>query len=235
MNRYYKKFYEVGDNKYYKLEADGQIYIATESLIDRKGLFGVKKFSQGFKLLKLTPQIMILFARINELEIDERSVNDDTPEELYKYAKFKKDIRFNIEESYEENNKLLKEEALLHKNQLIEEATRKYSKDEKTLQENLKLINDRYANQIKVIEENSPIGRQILLYDEISEALINSSNIKFIYSEVINSIAKNVYYYDLDSYGTVTIYKFITIKNVIKAVESHIYNKKIIEELSKII
>ena len=49
----------------------------------------------------------------------------------------------------------------------------------------------------------------------------------------VNAFTKNVFLYEQDEFGTLTIYKIITIKNVVKTIDTFIYDKKLIECLLK--
>ena len=61
------------------------------------------------------------------------------------------------------------------------------------------------------------------------------NGLEHLYTEKVTNFVNNVFLYDLDCFGTVTIYKVITVKNVVKSVESFIYDRKLIEELMKFI
>ena len=49
----------------------------------------------------------------------------------------------------------------------------------------------------------------------------------------VNAFTKNVYLYEQDEFGTLTIYRLITIKNVVKTIDTFIYDKKLVECLLK--
>ena len=77
--KYYKKFYEVENNKYYILEADDELYVATESFLK----IGKKKFSnkyeelvQGFKLLELSAPIAVLFNLILDRKAKDNPISE---------------------------------------------------------------------------------------------------------------------------------------------------------------
>ena len=60
----YKQFYEIDNNRYYTITADDELYLGTESFlkIGKKKLFRKQKtLTTGFKLLKMSAPISILF------------------------------------------------------------------------------------------------------------------------------------------------------------------------------
>ena len=57
------------------------------------------------------------------------------------------------------------------------------------------------------------------------------TNLEFLYTQKIGSNLEITYLYDLDCFGTLTIYKVQNVKKTLKSVETFIYNKEIIEEL----
>lgn len=61
----YKLIAEIGLNKYYLLEGNNTLYLATESIFeveeDSVADVGADHFTQGLKLLKITPTLFFLF------------------------------------------------------------------------------------------------------------------------------------------------------------------------------
>ncbi|MBR6113522.1 MAG: hypothetical protein IKP79_03325, partial [Bacilli bacterium] len=58
-----------------------------------------------------------------------------------------------------------------------------------------------------------------------------NENFEYLYTQRIGSNYKITYLYDLDIFGTITIYKIHTVKNVVKTIETFIYNREIIQEM----
>ena len=102
--KHYSKFYEIGNNAYYTITADEELYIATESILrlGKKGLFKKEdKLTQGFKLLKVSPAIGILF---NELvSVGKEPNQKDISEDMIKYKKIDNiKVQESIYKSYDE-------------------------------------------------------------------------------------------------------------------------------------
>ena len=55
---------------------------------------------------------------------------------------------------------------------------------------------------------------------------------EFLYSQKIGAFYRIYYLYEFDSFGTVTIYKVHCARNVVKTIETFIYNREIIQELT---
>ena len=100
--KHYDKFYEIGNNSYYKITADDDLYLATESFLNlgKRGLFRKQeRLTQGFKLLKISPAVGVLF---NELVNLKRLPNQKgISEDMLKYKELNDNIvKEKIEESY---------------------------------------------------------------------------------------------------------------------------------------
>ena len=79
MMKHYKKFYEIGNNRYYTIVADDEMYLANESFLNlgKKKLFRKQKdLVTGFKVLKFSAPIAILFNTLNNLKPDEKQRYD---------------------------------------------------------------------------------------------------------------------------------------------------------------
>ena len=80
----YKKFYQIGQNRYYLLKYDDELHLVTESFLKKPTfLFFKKEIKQGLKLLKLTAPISILFQKTLECELE--SEDKDFPD-MNRYA-----------------------------------------------------------------------------------------------------------------------------------------------------
>lgn len=234
MKKPYIKFYEVGNNRYYYLVADGDLYIATESFIDvgNKKLFKKKELIQGLKLLKVTPILAILFSKVADAEVtlENKEYPDMTEYNVVDSSEIKKYIKDTYNEIADETKKdLLKEKDIMIKS--ISESDISSSEFESAINKINKSIDD----ALKMVDEYDPLKLVNLDVRADNKCSIIcdmcKNNIKHLYSEKINNFAKNVYMYDNDKYGTLTIYKIIVIKNTIKTIDTFIYNRDIISAL----
>lgn len=244
--KHYDKFYEIGNNSYYKITADDDLYLATESFLNlgKRGLFRKQeRLTQGFKLLKVSPAVGVLFnelVNLNKLP-NQKGISED----MLKYRELNDNIvKEKIEDSYncafagaikelddwyKEREKDLKE---------------KYKVKEIT-ENTLKLLLTDCANTVKqhkeVINRNNPLENGMISIKEpkhtgskIVKAMINSG-LKHLYTEKVTSFANNIFLYEVDMFGTLTIYRIMEVKGVLKGVDSFVYDKKLIEEFLKVI
>lgn len=227
--KYYKKFYEVGNNKYYILEADDELYVATESILK----IGKKKFSkkyeelvQGFKLLKLSAPVAVLF----NLMLDMKTKDNKASEDMITYEKlsnkFVKDsIKSNYDNVFDEQLKQLEE----------------WYEDLSSKVDDKKKLIKKYNELKDHINRNNPIKNGFINLTNVDYTECNivrsmiKNGLEHLYTEKVTNFVNNVFLYDLDCFGTVTIYKVTTVKNVVKSMESFIYDRKLIEELMKFI
>jgi hypothetical protein len=226
--KYYNKFYEIGNNAYYTLTADDDLFLATESFIEvgKKNIFGKRKrLTQGLKLLNISTPIAILLNNINELK--PKKGQKDVEEDMLKYPiKSSRDIKNEIESMYTQAMELQIEELKEWKKTALKE-----NKDEKTIE----LIKNRYKDALEVIKKDNPMNNVYDFKDPfhtegtIIKSLINNGA-GHLYSERVTAFAKNVYLFEQDCFGTITIYRIMTIKNVVKNIDTFILDKKLISE-----
>jgi hypothetical protein len=246
MDKSYKKFYEIGNNRYYTLTADQELYIATESFIKvapRFSFLKPKTLTQGLKLLKLTAPIAILFGLVANAELDGKRNKKDTAEELLKYKKVKHSVvRDLIKAAYMDTIELQKEELnewLKVMRTKVEEkiSDKKGAVNAKEFEDRMQVFYNRYDNALNVIEKNNPLGKTVILDDSQATAFtkLKFVKVKHLYTEKVTNLVENKYFYELDAFGTLTIYRMITVKNVIKTIDTFIYDRKLLKELLKII
>jgi len=235
INKNYKKFYEVGQNKYYLFKFDDELHIATESVLPLKTILGIKReISQGFKLLQLTGPISMLFQEIINSDVE----NEDTDfPDMTTYKIFdNKAFRIKIEKTYKG---VVEDQINKAKNDFEDWVDNFTLNDGKNIKE--ETLNDIIETQRLRLEENIKSIEQYNILNSLSFKWVTGENLvikkllennmEFLYSQKIGSNYKIYYLYDLDMYGTVTIYKIHTVKNVIKSIDSFIYNRKIIQEM----
>ena len=96
MMKHYKKFYEIGNNRYYTIVADDEMYIASESFLQlgKKNLFRKQKYlNTGFKLLKFSSPIAQLFNALDNLEPSKKQRYDSDDLIIFSYLISKLKIR----------------------------------------------------------------------------------------------------------------------------------------------
>lgn len=227
--KYYKKFYEVENNKYYILEADDELYVATESILK----IGKKKFSkkyeelvQGFKLLKLSAPVAVLF----NLMLDMKAKDNKASEDMITYEKLSNKF---IKDSIKSNYDNVFDEQLKQLEEWYEDLSSKVDDKKKLIKK---------YNELKDhINRNNPIKNGLINLTNVDYTECNivrsmiKNGLEHLYTEKVTNFVNNVFLYDLDCFGTVTIYKVTTVKNVVKSMESFIYDRKLIEELMKFI
>lgn len=231
------KFYELENNNYYLFPFDNDLYVATESVLKfkKKFLFFKKdvNLTQGFKMLQLTGPISLLFNEIINMPVDKE--DKDFPD-MTTYKKVDNlELRKKIESIYKdtldteirhqkEQFDAWKDDFILNNEEITDEEVENIIKvNEQRLERNLIAIKS--SNILNTLSFKWKTGENVI----IKKMLDN--NMEFLYSQDIGSTYKIYYLYDLDIFGTFTIYKVQTVKNTIKSVETFIYNKEIIQEL----
>ena len=242
--KHYKKFYEIGNNSYYKITADDDLYIATESFLKlgKKGLFKKEdRLTQGFKLLKVSPAVATLFNAVANMK--KKPGQKDVTEDMIQYKELNHD---DISESI----RLAYESAFTDASLALDKWYRERAKELKEKYENGEMSKDTLEfclvdneNKIEqhkaILNKNNPLKNgEISLTkpthtgSKIVRAMMNS-NLNHLYSESVNAFAKNIFIYEVDMFGTLTIYRIMEVKGVIKSCDSFVYNKKLIEEFLK--
>ena len=224
---HYKKFYEIGNNRYYTIVADDETYIASESFlkIGKSGKFKKQKeLNTGFKVLKFSPCIAQLFNFLNNLEPRKKQKYNSDDLVLYKHID-NKELKISIEAAYNEviNNEIKTAEEL-HANFIENNKIKEAESCEKYIHD-LKLMNPMKSSGVDI--DNPEYTSNNIIKTMLREGL------EHLYSEKVNSFANNVYLYDQDEFGTLTIYRIIVVKNVVKTIDTFIYDKELISCLLK--
>lgn len=238
MSKQFIKFYEIDNNAYYLLPFDDELHIATESFlpIEKKFLWFRKrtKLVQGLKLLQLTGPINLLFDAILNADVAEK--DEDFPD-MTTYKKvdnieLRKKIEFvyrntldnQIREAQETFDRW-KEDFILDNEELSDEEIEKTIKTgEKRLEQTISSM--KTHNIFSSLSFKWKAGENAI----VKKMLDN--NMEFLYSQKIGANYKIYYLYDLDDFGTVTIYKIHCVKEITKSVETFIYNRTLIQELT---
>ena len=241
--KYYKKFYEIENNNYYTLNVDNETYLATESVLKagKKKIFRKQEeLTQGFKLLKFSTPIAILFNLLDN--IPKISKQESVDESLIKYeiiknTDLKKAITDAYDSAFKEARKSIDDWFLEVKHSLINKYTNTDgSFDKKNYEKEYKEFNKKYDEHVKVLNSNNPLNNDIdISNQEHTSCMIVKTmlreGLEHLYSERVTAFAKNIYLYEQDCFGTITIYRILTIKNVVKSIDSFVYDKKLVSTL----
>ena len=221
--KHYKKFYEIGNNRYYTIVADDEMYIATESFLKlgSKNILGKEKeLRTGLKLLKFSSPIAQLFLALDNLEFSKKQRYDSDDLKIYAHIN-NRELKENIKKAYLDVYNQEVESVRKQRDELIEDGKIEIAKScEEYLQKLEKL------DLMDGIDLNSP--------EYTGSPIIKSmiwNGFEHLYTEKVNAFTKNVFLYEQDEFGTLTIYKIITIKNVVKTIDTFIYDKELVKNL----
>ena len=237
LDKRYIKFHEVGNNKYYLLPFSDELHIVTESIlpIQKKFLFFKKKkdLVQGIKLLELTAPISMLFQEVISADVDTKD------EEFPDMTTYKKVDNLKM-------RKTLEEYYMSALNERIEQMKADFDSWLEGIRETMNNLDESELNKIenanrKRLEQNidavkshSPLNFMSFKWKSGENLVIKrmlDSNLEFLYSQKIGSNYKIYYLYEVDIFGVVTIYKIHCVKDIIKTMETFIYNREVIQEM----
>ena len=237
LDKRYIKFHEVGNNKYYLLPFSDELHIVTESVlpIQKKFLFFKKKkdLVHGIKLLELTAPISMLFQEVISADVDTKD------EEFPDMTTYKKVDNLKM-------RKTLEEYYMSALNERIEQMEADFDSWLEGIRETMNNLDESELNKIenanrKRLEQNidavkshSPLNFMSFKWKSGENLVIKrmlDSNLEFLYSQKIGSNYKIYYLYEVDIFGVVTIYKIHCVKDIIKTMETFIYNREVIQEM----
>lgn len=237
LDKRYIKFHEVGNNKYYLLPFSDELHIVTESIlpIQKKFLFFKKKkdLVQGIKLLELTAPISMLLQEVISADVDTKD------EEFPDMTTYKKVDNLKM-------RKTLEEDYMSALNEKIEQMEADFDSWLEDIRETMNNLDESELNKIenanrKRLEQNidavkshSPLNFMSFKWKSGENLVIKrmlDSNLEFLYSQKIGSNYKIYYLYEVDVFGVVTIYKIHCVKDIIKTMETFIYNREVIQEM----
>ncbi|MBR3209179.1 MAG: hypothetical protein IKN65_00210 [Clostridia bacterium] len=233
INKDYKKFYELENNKYYLLKFDNELHIATENVLRLGGKYIKKELTQSFKLLELTPPLLFLFQELVNCDVDKV---DEEFKDMTTYKKIDNlKLRKNIEKNYMDiTNGVIDQIRNEFEDWLGEFALNNPNVSDEEFAKIEEINRTRIENEIATIKDQSPINFLDFKYKSGDNLIIKkflNENFEYLYTQRIGSNYKITYLYDLDIFGTITIYKIHTVKNVVKTIETFIYNREIIQEM----
>lgn len=221
--KHYNKFYEVGNNRYYTIVADDEMYIGTESFLNvgKKRLFRKQNsLTMGFKLLKFSSPIAQLFIALDNLEPNKKQRYDSDDLITYNHIDNKK-LKEDIKQAYLQVINDAIGDMLQQKTELIAKGKIELVKSCDKYIEDLKNIDPMNGIDLETPEHTGCMIIKTMLRE----------GLEHLYTERVNAFTKNVYLYEQDCFGTLTIYKIITVKNVVKTIDTFIYDKKVIGSL----
>ena len=237
LDKRYIKFFETGNNKYYLLPFSDELHIVTESIlpIQKKFLFFKKKkdLVQGIKLLELTAPISMLLQEVISADVDTKD------EEFPDMTTYKKVDNLKM-------RKTLEEYYMSALNERIEQMEADFDSWLEGIRETMNNLDESELNKIenanrKRLEQNidavkshSPLNFMSFKWKSGENLVIKrmlDSNLEFLYSQKIGSNYKIYYLYEVDIFGVVTIYKIHCVKDIIKTMETFIYNREVIQEM----
>lgn len=237
LDKRYIKFHEIGNNKYYLLPFSDELHIVTESVlpIQKKFLFFKKKkdLVQGIKLLELTAPISMLLQEVISADIDQK---DEEFPDMTTYKKVDNlKMRKTLEEYYMSalNERIEQMEADFDSwLENIRETMNNLDENELSKIENAN--KKRLEQNIDAVKSHSPLNFMSFKWKSGENLVIKrmlDSNLEFLYSQKIGSNYKIYYLYEVDVFGVVTIYKIHCVKDIIKTMETFIYNREVIQEM----
>lgn len=233
--KYYNKFYEVGNNVYYTIRADDEDFIATESFINigRRNLFGKqKKLTQGLKLLKLTAPVAVLFDSIYKAPECSKQRYDSDDLTTYVIPKNKTIIN-EIINTYDVFKTMQIKELEDDLKEVIGVLKENYSGEE--LDNKISYYTRKSEEMIQHVTESDPLSKYNLedpthTSGNIIKTMIREG-INHLYTEKVTNFLSHTILYECDDFGTLTIYRVSTIKNVVKGIETFKYDRNVIGAL----
>ena len=238
LDKRFKKFYEVGNNKYYVLPFDEELYLGTENFLEipRKFFKKPKEMTQTLKLLELSVPILILFNSVLDTKVDEI---DDEFKDMCTYekvdnTKLRRDIRESYDIVLEQDVNTIYDDFNKWCENFAKDSVNKFT--EKEIEDTIKANELRVEEIVKNFKQlhisssiNTNIPNKKIENDVVKKMITNG--LEFIYSHQVNSTMKIYYLYDLDKFGTITIYKVVCVKEHIKSINSFVYDRQLIQEL----
>jgi hypothetical protein len=232
MNKNYKKFYEIGSNRYYTLEADDELFLATETVVPVKNILPFmkpKQMTQGLKLLKISAPVLTLMTLVADCKPLDEQV-EHTPDELLKVEQVPYDtVKKQVFGMYREAVKSQKASVRAY----YKDMKNKIQSGEGAL-ERLNSIDKALEKALELIDANHPLKTYLSLKRPVGNTLVNimiQEGFNFLYSEMVTGISQNTILYKQDTFGTLTIYKLYLVKNVVKYIDTFVYDIKLIKAL----
>lgn len=234
----FKKFYEIGSNRYYVLPFEKELYLATENFLEvpRKFFKKPKELTQTIKLLELQTPILLLFNNLIDTRVEEI---DDEFQDMCTYekidnAKVRREIKEHYELALQQEVDLILEDFSNWCNEFAKDSIGKYTEEEieDTIKANQNRV-DKIVEQFKEMHISKFISTSVpnkKVENDVVKKML-TSGLEFLYSQQMSSTMKVYYLYDLDKFGTITIYKVVCVKEHIKAINSFVYDRQLIQEL----
>lgn len=220
--KYYKQFYEKGNNSYYITNINDTEFLGIESFIQGKSRFNkIKRMQQGFKLLEISPCISKLLLEV----YSSKCIEEDT--EFPDMNKYEIPTEEHITKEIKDTFENLRVQELANLESWYEREKANNNEEEN------KSIEDFYINNKKILEKSLIPDTTILDKEEIVKICpilkqLFKDGYCFLYSEQYTQMYRVVYLYSIDMFGAVTIYQLDIVKDRIKGMQSFILDKNII-------
>ena len=236
LDKRYIKFHEIGNNKYYLLPVSDEIHIVTESVfpIKKKGLIFTKNkdLVQGIKLLELTAPILTLFNELINMEVEKEDI--EFPD-MTTYKKIDNlNLRKTIEQYYISVTNAKIEEIKEDFENWLNNIYANSDLDDEKLKELESTNRKRLEQNIMAVKDHAPMNFIDFKWKSGDNLIVKrmlDNNMEFLYAQKIGSTYKIYYLYELDTFGTLTIYKVHCVKDTVKTMETFVYNREIIQEM----
>lgn len=230
------KVCKVGSNVYSILKIGDELFIKDDNYyIEKKGLFKTK-INQGTTLLELSAPLTFLLSKIIELDVE----NEDKEfPDMTTYATLdNKEIRKTLKDMYSDvlENEIteLRQDFNAWKIKFEDENSAILPKEqiEKILKSNENALNckiEDIKNYHKFADPSFNLPRITDSKDLYNLTELNRFD--FLATQKFGESFKISYFYDLDQFGTINIYKVKTVRGVVKSIETLIYNRDIITKV----
>jgi len=227
------KFHQIGNEVYSVVKIDDDLFLRTDTYYVEKHRFHKTKINQGSTLLEINAPLMYLFNKVLSLNVvkEDKEFPDMTTYETINNKELRKELKgmyydvligqideLNKEFNEWKENFIFENSAILPKEQI----DKIIKSNENALEENI----NNFKYQHKISDPKFDLPRITESKDLYTLEQLN----RFDYLTTIkNSESFRVsYFYDLDQFSTINIYKVKTIRGTIKSVETFIYNREII-------
>ena len=232
----FKEFFKISNTHYMYANFNGVYYLKTRVDSEFKPRLFHKRDIDSVKILEVTAPMMVLFESLANAKVDKANeeFEDMTTYSYVSDVTIRKRIRdFYNKTLVEEINYLLNDFEKWCNNFRTENKDKLTKKEiDGVLHSNRTALNAT-IEQLKKENNASSTMRFVTPNEKTNKDLANFQKfncVKFLYTQIFNSNLCVTYYYDMDVYGTITIYEVMTVKGFIKNIETYRYNKKIITE-----
>lgn len=231
---FFKKFHSIGNSNYYFHDQDVKEspILATETKVTAKFLGIDFKIRESFKTLEVSVPMLSLFWEVSHLsttKVDEEYKDMTTYEKL----------------NFNHLNKQLHKFYTAEENITLNEFRNKYDTllerldNDESLDDDQKEVIRRdlavqYSELSKEIERSKLVGNKIILdkptkHDNKIVFQLMLSGLEHLYTERLSGTVKHTYLCSVDEFGTILIYRVILVNEKMKAIDTFVLNKEIVD------